>query len=104
DMEVWANPALEWQRDPGSPWAIHQARFPGEDKVVILNKPRFNDLEVVCFNSADPEAANARFVIKDGKAWISTQGLIGKPVEIGNTPIQRATIRFSKHQVARFPN
>ena len=39
-MEVWANPALEWQRDPSSEWAVHRARFPG-DQAVVLNKPRF---------------------------------------------------------------
>ena len=108
DMEVWANPALEWQRDPSSPWAVHQARFPGENKIVILNTPRFNELSLVSFAAPVSEkgdtaigddlvdsAANPRFVIKDGKAHFEGTGIDANSLDIGNAPIQRATIHLT---------
>ena len=41
DMEVWANPALEWERDVKTGWSIHNQRFPG-DQAISISKPRFN--------------------------------------------------------------
>jgi hypothetical protein len=97
DMEVWANPALEWKRETDSDWAIHQARFPGENKVLILNTPRFNDLTVVLMNAqAKPDAPDVpRFTITNGEAAFAGAGIKSDAVKIGTGVIQRATLRFS---------
>ncbi len=97
DMEVWANPALEWKREPETPWAIHQARFPGESKIVILNAPRFNDLAVTLFTTgANHDAAdNPQFTIANGVAKFAGAKIKSTEINVGTNPIQRATLRFS---------
>ncbi len=89
DMEVWANPALEWERDIKTGWSIHNQRFPGEQAVSIA-KPRFKDLQVALYSGDDPELpACPRLTIRDGFAEISGEGFDKQRVEVGPGPFQR---------------
>ena len=90
DMEVWANPALEWRRDIKTGWAVHEARFPG-DQALIINKPKFSELTVALFCSDNPDDNCGTLSIKDGVA-----SLPGKTLAVGNGPFQRITVRATK--------
>jgi hypothetical protein len=100
DMEVWANPALEWQRDPSSEWAVHRGRFPG-DQAVVLNKPRFNDLTVALFSQDDPaRTAGGKFTIKDGVARLEGINWETAEQKVGPGPFQRISIRAADADAA----
>ena len=89
DMEVWANPALEWERDLKTGWAIHNQRFPGEQAVTIA-KPRFDDLQIALYCGTDPEnAASPRLTIKGGVAQIAGMGLETQKLTLPPGAIQR---------------
>lgn len=91
DMEAWANPALEWERDVKTPWAIHKQRFPG-DQAVSIAKPRFSDLTIALFCGADPESgACPRLTIRKGVAEISGVGFEKQSVDVGNGPFNRVS-------------
>ena len=89
DMEVWANPALEWERSVKTGWAIHNQRFPGEQALSLV-KPRFKELNVALHCGDDPEsAACPRLTIKDGIAELIGEGLERQRAEVGAGPFQK---------------
>jgi len=92
DMEIWANPALEWERDIKTGWSIHNQRFPG-DQGISISKPRFKDLEVALFCGDDPEAPNCpRLTIRNGVAEISGNGLVRRSLSVGAGPFQHVGV------------
>lgn len=92
DMEVWANPALEWDRDLKTGWAVHHQRFPG-DQAISLTKPRFNELNVALYCGDDPEArACPRLTIKDGVAELGGEGLEKHSANVGKGPFQKISM------------
>ena len=95
DMEIWANPALEWQRDIKTGWAVHQARFPG-DQAVILNKPRFADLTLALFCSENPDENGGTLVVKGGQATISGKNWTNASANVGAGPFDRIAVRATK--------
>ncbi len=95
DMEVWANPALEFERDVKTGWAIHNQRFPGEQAVTIA-KPRFANLEVALYSGSDPELPSCpRLTIRNGVAEISGEGFAKQRVIVGAGPFQRVSVDAS---------
>jgi len=94
DMEAWANPALEWDRDLKTGWAIHASRFPGE-QAVVLNKPRFKDLTVrlKCGAKGDDNHAGPELQITNGNATLGGAGYVPVRKTIGKGPFQRIAIR-----------
>jgi hypothetical protein len=94
DMEAWANPALEWDRDLKTGWAVHASRFPGEQAAVLL-KPKFKELTVQLLSSQNPdEATGPRLEIHGGEAVLRGQGFDEAKIKIG-ADIQRIALRGS---------
>ena len=88
-MEVWANPALEWARDLKTGWAIHQARFPGK-QIVVLNKPRFSELEVRLGCASDGSLGNGpQLIIAGGVAKIAGPSIKPAQAAVGKGPFGR---------------
>jgi len=93
DMEIWANPALEFERDVKTGWAIHNQRFPGE-QAISLSKPRFNELQIALYCGDNPEAAGcARMTIRDGVVVFDAGQNKSDPIKVGPGPFQN--ISFS---------
>lgn len=101
DMERWANPALEWDRDEKSGWAVHTYRFPGE-QAVVLNKPKFEQLELCLQGGADiPAQGGLRLSISGKIASLSDHGgKNAKAQELPAGPYQRLAVRVSAKEVA----
>ncbi|HEY3324673.1 MAG TPA: PDZ domain-containing protein [Planctomycetota bacterium] len=90
DMELWANPALEWDRNIETGWAVHKSRFPGEQALVI-NKPKFNDLEVRLRTGGIPQEGDSALKISGGKAVLGA-GPTASSIAVPKT-IQRVALR-----------
>ncbi|MGD0089669.1 MAG: PDZ domain-containing protein, partial [Planctomycetota bacterium] len=99
DMQVWANPAQEWDRDLKTGWAVHKARFPGE-QAVVLNKPRFTELTVALDCSDDPEKSWGQFSIKDGLACLRGFNCQSADAQVGRGPFQRIVVRNAERAEA----
>jgi len=100
DMAAWGNPALEWDRDLKTGWALHKARFPGE-QAVVLNKPRFSELRVqlACPDGPQP-AATPCLTIAGGQAAVG--GVAGMPqssAQLGQGPFQRIAVRGDRSHI-----
>jgi hypothetical protein len=92
-MDVWANPALEWQRDLQTGWAVHQQRFPGT-QAVVLQKPRFTELTVAQhWTEGATTTPGPTLVIKDGQATLAGGGRTAS-ARVGAGPFAR--IAFSE--------
>ena len=104
DMESWANPALEWLRDEGTPWAVHAARFPGE-QALILNAPRFDALTIrPLLNDADaerlrvgatPVQPRAELHLEKGRALLRGAGWESALARLPEGPVRRIALRAS---------
>ncbi|MCY3018117.1 MAG: hypothetical protein NTW87_03675 [Planctomycetota bacterium] len=92
DMEVWANPALEWCRDIATGWAVHEQCFPGEE-AVVLSKPRFKDLTVALFCGKAPNDRFGELLVKDGQARLRSAAWESAAVRVGDGPFQRIAVR-----------
>src|ERR1043165_8887596 len=91
DMEVWANPALEWERDLKTGWSIHNQRFPGEQSISI-SKPRFKALEIALYAGDDPASGSPRLLVHDGIAELSGDGLMKQKLSVGAGPFQHVSM------------
>ena len=102
DMEGWANPALEWDRDLKTGWAVHKGRFPGEH-VVVLHEPKFEELEIKPLLSVDAQTpwSFPSLLIRGGKAsfcWWNEDGTVkrrSQEVEVGRGALARVVLRAS---------
>lgn len=95
DMEVWANPALEFERDIKTGWSIHNQRFPGE-QAVSMSKPRFNELEIALYCADDPDQPSCpRLTIKNGVAELTGDGLQKQRLDVGAGPFERIGVEAS---------
>ncbi|HYG74517.1 MAG TPA: PDZ domain-containing protein [Planctomycetota bacterium] len=72
EMENWANPALEWERDLKTGWAVHKSRFPGEQAIVMQN-PRFSALRIQlqCHEDVNAVPCGAVLEIRGKQAVLS---------------------------------
>ncbi|MCW8129660.1 MAG: PDZ domain-containing protein [Planctomycetota bacterium] len=101
DMERWANPALEWDRDEKTGWALHAYRFPGE-QAVVLNRPKFDQLELALGGGADlPARGGLRITLSGRIANFSDHGgRNAKALELPAAgPYQRVAVRAGADQV-----
>ncbi|HYF50061.1 MAG TPA: DUF6250 domain-containing protein [Planctomycetota bacterium] len=97
DMEIWANPALEWERSVESGWALHRGRFPG-DQSVVIHKPRFDKLELAAFtNASTDQHYSVRAAIADGKATVGGGAWSEHSIALDAGPIQRIALRAGSH-------
>lgn len=104
DMESWANPELEWLRDERTPWAVHAARFPGE-QVVIVNAPRFDALTLRpllrdaeaerLWEGAPVEGPQAELHIEKGRATLRGAGWEPAMASLPDGPVRRIALRAS---------
>ena len=95
DMEVWANPALEFERDIKTGWSIHNQHFPGE-QAISLTKPRFADLKIALYCSDDPESpASPRLTVRDGVAELTGEGFDKQRLNVGAGPYERISVDAS---------
>jgi hypothetical protein len=92
DMEQWANPALEWDRNVETGWAVHKQRFPG-DQTVELNKPRFDDLTVKLQCNAAGACAGPVLTVRNGEAHIDAPGFEPAAQQVGPGPFKCVTLR-----------
>jgi len=94
DMERWANPALEWNRDEKTGWAVHRYRFPGE-QVVVINTPKFSELTVSlgCGKDGAYLRRAPLLTIKDGVASFSGEGYDTNTVKLPRGAIKRIAFR-----------
>lgn len=96
DMERWANPALEWRRDPTTPWALHTARTP-LDQFVRLRRPIFDELEIrlLCEEAVPPPLDAPGLLIKAGEAVLSGGGQT-KRAPVGGGPFERISMHAGR--------
>lgn len=94
NMSVWGNPALEWKRDLITGWAVHQARFPGE-QIVVLTQPLYEDLSLSFFCGDEPADGRVFVRLTPGRVKVeSTFGCaLDEKCNVG--PFKRIAIRAS---------
>ncbi|MCZ7643803.1 MAG: PDZ domain-containing protein [Planctomycetota bacterium] len=94
DMERWANPALEWRRGEADEWAVHTARFPGEQQA-LLTRPRFEELEVrlLCGEATPERSGVPTLTVRAGRASLAAEGHAKAEAEVGPGPFERIVFR-----------
>ncbi|MFH0939107.1 MAG: PDZ domain-containing protein [Planctomycetota bacterium] len=100
NMEVWANPALEWKRDLKTGWATHRARFPGE-QTVVLNHPKFKTLNILtrCNGDSTSPQSGALFSIANGEARFQGESLSSRPLKLASQSPGRVVVRDTGRQL-----
>jgi len=98
NMSVWGNPALEWKRDIVTGWAVHQARFPGE-QIVVLSAPSYDEIQLSFFCGDEPTEGRVKVRIAPGRVKVEGAGGMTLDERVLDGRYDRIAVRALPHSV-----